>query len=140
MRCVVNGVQAGRVRVLVVEDDREMLQGICRSLRALGYDADGVTTGREALTQLRCADFAAVVADVGLARTYDLDLMREVQSLEGFRPWVMYTGVPDPLAPRWCGQSGVFCVLVKGAPTKDLLRSVEEACRTASWSGRARCA
>ena len=135
-----NGVQAGRVRVLVVEDDREMLQDICRSLRALGYDADGVTIGREALTKLRCADFAAVVADVGLARTYDLDLMREVQSLEGFRPWVMYTGVPDPLAPRWCGQSGVFCVLVKGAPTKDLLRSVEEACRAASRIGQARCA
>ena len=135
-----NGVQAGRVRVLLVEDDREMLQDICRSPRARGYDADGVTTGREALTRLRRADFAAVVADVGLARTYDLDLMREVESLEGFRPWVMYTGVPDPLAPRWCGQSGVFCVLVKGTPTKDLLRSVEEACRTASWSGRARCA
>jgi hypothetical protein len=66
--------------------------------------------------------------------------MREVQSLEGFRPWVMYTGVPDPLAPRWCGQSGVFCVLVKGTSTKELLRSVEDACRTASWSGRARCA
>jgi len=41
---------------------------------------------------------------------------------------VMYTGVPDPLAPRWCGQSGVFCVLVKGALVKDLLWSVEEAC------------
>lgn len=135
-----NGVQAGRVRVLVVDDNFEMLQDICRSLRARGYDADGVTTAREALAQLRRADFAAVVADAGLVRTYDLDLMREVQSLEGFRPWVMYTGVPDPLALRWRGQTGVFCVLVKGAPTKDLLRSVEEACRSASWSGQARCA
>ena len=135
-----NGVQAGRVRVLVVEDDREMLQDICWGLRARGYHAESVTTGREALTQLRRADFAAVVADAGLVRTYDLDLMREVQSLEGFRPWVMYTGVPDPLAPRWCGQSGVFCVLVKGAPTKDLLRSIEEACRTSSRVGQARCA
>jgi two-component system, OmpR family, response regulator len=136
----VNGVPTGGVRVLVVEDDREMLQDVCRSLRTRGYDAEGVTTGREALAQLRRGDFAAVVADVGLARTYDLDLMREVQGLEGFRPWVMYVGVPDPLAPRWCGQSGVFCVLVKGAPMKDLLRSVEEACRAASGIGQARCA
>lgn len=133
-------VQARRVRVLVVEDDREVLQNICRSLRTRGYHAESVTTGREALAQLRRADFAAVVADVGLVRTYDLDLIREVQSLEGFRPWVMYTGVPDPLAPRWCGQSGVFCILVKGAPTKDLLWSVEEACRAASWINRVRCA
>lgn len=135
-----NGVPTGRVRVLVVEDDREMLQEICKGLRARGYDAEGVTTGREALARVRGADFAAVVADVGLTRTYDLDLMREIQGLEGFRPWVMYVGTPDPLAPRWCGQSGVFCVLVKGAPMKELLWSVETACRAASWSGRARCA
>ncbi len=126
--------------ILVVEDDNEMLQDICRSLRARGYDAEGVTSGREALARLRRAEFAAVVADVGLARTYDLDLTREVQSLEGFRPWVLYTGVPDPLAPRWCGQSGVFCVLVRDAPKKDLLRSVEEACRAVSWTGQVRCA
>ena len=133
-------VQTGRARVLVVEDDREMLQSICRSLRARGYQAEGVTTGREALARLQREDFATVVVGLGLARTHDLDLMREIQSLEGFRPWVMYTGEPDPLTSRWCGQSGVFCVLVKGAPVKDLLWSVEEACRAASWVGRARCA
>lgn len=135
-----NGVPTGRGRVLVVEDNCEMLQSICRSLRARGCHAEGVPAGRDALARLQRADFAAVVADVSLARTYDLDLLREIQSLEGFRPWVMYVGVPDPSAPRWYGQSGVFCVLVKGAPVKELLRAVEDACRAASWSGQARCA
>lgn len=135
-----SGAQADATAILVVEDNHEMLQDICRSLRTHGYRAEGVTNGREALTRLRRGEFAAVVAAVGLARTYALDLMREVQGLEGFRPWVMYTGVPDPAAPRWRGQSGVFCVLVKGAPMKDLLRSVEEACRAASWIVHARCA
>jgi two-component system response regulator FlrC len=139
-RCVVEAVQSERTAVLVVEDDREMLQGICRSLRARGYHAEGVRGGREALARLRREEFAAVVADVGLARTHDLDLLREVRGLEGFRPWVMYTGVPDPFAPRWRGQRGVFCVLVKGAPMKDLLWSVEEACRAASRVDWARCA
>jgi len=136
----VNGMQAKRAAVLVVEDNREMLRDICRSLQARGYHAEGVTTGREALAELQRTDFAAVVADVGLARTYDLDLPREVQRLEGFRPWAMYTGVPNPLAARGCGQSGVFCILVKGAPTKKLLWSIEEACRTSSRVGQARCA
>lgn len=138
--CVVSGVPTGRVRILVVEDDCEMLQNICRGLRARGYDAEGVTAGGDALARLRRAEFAAVVADAGLVRTHELDLLREIQGLEGFRPWVMYTGVPDPLAPLWCGQRGVFCVLVKGAPTKDLLWSVEETCRKASQRDWARCA
>jgi len=136
----VNGMQAKRAAVLVVEDNREMLREICRSLQARGYHAEGVTTGREALAELQRTDFAAVVADVGLARTYDLDLPREVQRLEGFRPWAMYTGAPNPLAARGCGPSGVFCILVKGAPTKKLLWSIEEACRTSSRVGQARCA
>ena len=133
-------MQVEKAAVLVVEDDPAMLEDICRSLRIRGYQAEGVATGREGLARLRRSEFAAAVVDVGLARTYDLDLMREIQGLEGFRPWVMYTGVPDPSAPRWCGQSGVFCVLVKGGPAQDLLCSVEEACRTVSWVDRARCA
>lgn len=132
--------QPERTAVLVVEDERETLQRICRNLRAGGYGVEGVTGGREALARLQHAKFAAVVADVALARTHDLDLLREIQALEGFRPWVMYTGVPDPLAPRWGGQRGVFCVLVNGAPMKDLLWCVEEACRAASRIDWARCA
>lgn len=135
-----NALQAARIAVLVVEDNREMLQDLCRGLRVRGYDAEGVTTGREALTRLQYSDFAAVVADAGVVRTYDLDLIHEVQSLEGFRPWAVYIGMPDPSAPRWCSQSGVFCVLMKDEPTKGLLRSVEEVCRAVSWTSRARCA
>lgn len=135
-----NKTQAKGTAVLVVEDNREMLQEICEGLRTRGYRVEGVTNGREALERLRRAEFAAVVADAGLVRTCGLDLIREVQSLEGFRPWVLYTGTPDPVAPRWCSQSGVFCVVVRGALKNDLLRSVEEACRSVSWTGRLRCA
>ncbi len=130
----------GTVRVLVVEDNRSMCQEICRRLRAHGYDADGVADSRQALAQMRHEDFAAVVADLSLARTHDLDLVREVQGLAGFRPWVMYTGTPDPVAAHWGGRRGVFCVLMKGAPVRHLLRSIEEACRATSPVRHARCA
>ena len=126
--------------MLIVADDREMGQEICWNLRTHGYQAEWVFDGRQALARLQREDFAAVVADLSVARTHDLNLVREVQGLEGFRPWVMYTGVPDPFAARWCGQRGVFCVLMKGAPLRELLWSVEEACRAASRVGRARCA
>jgi DNA-binding NtrC family response regulator len=133
-------VGTGTVRVLIVADDRAMGQEICRNLRTQGYDADGVVDGRQALTRLQQEDFAAVVADLSVARTPELDLVRAVQGLDGFRPWVMYTGVPDPLTVRWREPRGVFCVLMKGAPLRELLWSVEAACRAASRIARARCA
>ena len=135
-----SGSQTGRVGVLVVENDREMLKSIRGSLRAHGYRAEQVATGQEALARLRREDFVAVVANLSLARMHDLDLVQEIQRLAGFRPWVMYTGVPEPSAARWRAERGVFCILMKGTPLRDLLWSVEEACRTASRVGQARCA
>lgn len=135
-----SAVGTGSVRVLIVADDRAMGQEICRNLRTKGYQAEGVHDGRQALMRLQCEDFAAVVAEMSAARTSDLDLVRAVQGLDGFRPWVMYTGVPDPLTARWREPRGVFCVLMKGAPCRDLVWSVEAACRAASRMARARCA
>jgi DNA-binding NtrC family response regulator len=136
----VSGVETGRVRVLVVEDDQAMGQRICWSLRTRGYSADGVVDGRQALARLQHEEFAAVVAELSVVRTHDLDLVRAVQGLAGFRPWVLYTGVPDPGAAPWGGPRGVFCVLVKGGPMQDLLWAVEAACRAAARVGQARCA
>jgi DNA-binding NtrC family response regulator len=136
----VSGVGTGSVRVLIVAGDSAMGQEICRNLRAKGYQAEGVFDGRQALTRLQREDFAAVVAEMSTAKTPDLDLVRAVQGLDGFRPWVMYTGVPDPSTARWREPRGVFCVLMKGAPSRDLLWSVEAACRAASRIARARCA
>jgi DNA-binding NtrC family response regulator len=135
-----NVTSAGSVRVLVVEDDREMCQGICWFLRSHGYQVEGVGDGRQALSRLQREEFAAVIADVRLTRSHDLDLVREIQRLEGFRPWVVYTGAPDSAPTHRVEQRGVFCILLKGAPMKELLWSAEEACREVSRDEQARCA
>jgi|WetSurMetagenome_2_1015567.scaffolds.fasta_scaffold01115_13 DNA-binding NtrC family response regulator len=135
-----SGADANSIKVLVVEDDRNICQQICRHLRTRGYHAEGVAAGREALTRLEQEDFVAVVADLSLARTHDLDLPREIQGLAEFRPWVIYVGVPEPSGMRWRTERGVFCVMMKGAPIRDLLWSVEAACRAASTDQQARCA
>jgi DNA-binding NtrC family response regulator len=136
----VNVAEACGIKVLVVEDDQEICHRICWSLGAHGYQAEAVAGPREALTRLQHEDFAAIVADLRLTRTPALDLVREVQTRAGFRPWVIYTGVPCLSAPRRYEQQGVFCILMKGAPMRDLLWSVEAACRTARRGAQARCA
>ena len=135
-----NVTSTGSVGVLVVEDEREMCQRICWFLRSRGFQAEGVGDGRQALSRLQREEFAAVIADVRLTRSHDLDLVREIQRLEGFRPWVVYTGAPDSAPTHRVEQRGVFCILLKGAPIKELLWSAEEACRAASTDQQARCA
>lgn len=126
--------------MLVVAGDHVTRREICGRLRIRGYFADAAGDGHEALARLQHEDFAAVVAELGVARTHDLDLPREVQKLAGFRPWVIYTGAPNPVGARWGRHGGVFCVLIRGTPLQDLLWSIEDACRAASRGGQVRCA
>ena len=128
-------VSGGRGRVLIVEDDPAMCQTIHRTLRSHGYQAEEVADGDQAVTRLEHEDFVAVVADLGVTRNHGVDRLREMRRMHGFLPAVMYMGVPDSPPARPLQQNGRFGVLMKGGSTRDLLWSVEEACR-AVFQGR----
>lgn len=126
-------------RVLLVEDDPGMCQTIQRALRSHGYQSEKVGDGEQAMARLRHEEFVAVVADLGLTRMHGVDLLREMRRMDGFLPAVMYMGVPDPAPASQFRQNGRFGVLMKGGPTRDLLWSVEEACRAVSRGSGTRC-
>ena len=69
-----------------------------------------------------------------------MDRLREMRRMDGFLPAVVYMGVPDSPPARSLQQNGRFGVLMKGGSTRDLLWSVEEACRTVFQGRGARCA
>ncbi|HEX7551830.1 MAG TPA: response regulator [Candidatus Methylomirabilis sp.] len=132
-------MSSDRDRVLIVEDDPGMCQTFHRTLRSHGYQAEGVADGEQAMARLRHGDFV-VVADLGLIRNHGVDRLREMRRMDGFLPAVMYMGVPDPSAVRPLQQNCRFGVLMKGGPTRDLLWSVEEACRAVFQGRCAPCA
>jgi two-component system alkaline phosphatase synthesis response regulator PhoP len=53
-------------RILIVEDDLHLAQGIAENLRAEGYAADEVHDGRQGLTAAGAADYDLLVLDVML--------------------------------------------------------------------------
>ena len=56
------------MRLLVVEDDRLLGDGLCEGLRAAGYAVDWVCDGVAAEAAMAAGAFAAVVLDLGLPR------------------------------------------------------------------------
>ena len=54
------------MRILVVEDDRLLADGLIRALRDAGYAADSVSDGRAADTALMTQQFDLVILDIGL--------------------------------------------------------------------------
>jgi hypothetical protein len=130
----------GRGRVLIVEDDPAMCQTIHRALRSHGYQTEGVADGEQAMARVQHEDFVAVVADLGLTRNHDVDLLREMRRMDGFLQAVIYIGIPVPSPQEPSEPTGVFCVLIKSGSVGGLAWPVEEACRAVFQGWWKRCA
>jgi len=79
------------MRVLVVEDDPLLGRGIQAGLDDLGFAADWVKDGVQALAALRATPFAAVVLDLGLPRTDGLAVLKDLRERADRTPVLILT-------------------------------------------------
>ena len=68
------------MRILVVEDDRLLGDGIQKGLAQAGFAVDWVQDGSQGEAALKGEDFAAVVLDLGLPKLSGIDLLRRLRA------------------------------------------------------------
>lgn len=66
-------------KLLVVEDDKNTLDGLIQILRRGGYTASGVSSGYDALNQLSRESFDIVITDMKLPGMGGLSLLQEIK-------------------------------------------------------------
>ncbi|MCU1717932.1 response regulator [Pseudomonas sp. 5P_3.1_Bac2] len=102
------------MRVLLVEDDRALAQGIRMAFRGEGYTMDWVADGLDASHALRCERFDLVLLDLGLPRQDGLDLLREMRAREEGNVPVMILTARDTTTDRIQGlDAGADDYLIK---------------------------
>ncbi len=79
------------MRILVVEDDVLLADGLTRSLRDAGHAVDWVDSGERALLALGAERFELVVLDIGLPGMDGLELLRRVREGERYVPVILVT-------------------------------------------------
>ena len=67
------------MRILVVEDERDLNRIICKRLAAAGYSTDACYDGREALDYLEAAVYDAAVFDVMMPRMDGFEAVRRLR-------------------------------------------------------------
>ena len=67
------------MRILVVEDEPDLLSGIVRALRTQGYSVDTAPDGDEGLFKAQSVDYDAVLLDVMLPRKDGWTLLRQLR-------------------------------------------------------------
>jgi two-component system, OmpR family, response regulator QseB len=83
------------MRVLVVEDDRMIAQGLHTALKQDGYAVDGVSDGKSASAALRSSRFDVVLLDLGLPDSDGLEVLRELRSRGDATPVIIVTARDD---------------------------------------------
>ena len=79
------------MRILVVEDDPLLADGLQAGLRQTGFDVDHARDGVEAELALAAHDYAAVVLDLGLPRLGGLDLLKKLRARGSSVPVLVLT-------------------------------------------------
>ena len=83
------------MRVLLVEDDRMIAQGLQTALRQDGCAVDWVADGRAAAAALHAAHFDLVLLDLGLPERDGLEVLRELRRRDDATPVIILTARDD---------------------------------------------
>ncbi|WP_175650418.1 response regulator [Pseudomonas sp. Marseille-P9899] len=102
------------MRVLLVEDDQALAQGIRAALRGEGYTLDCLADGLDAERALRDEAFDLVLLDLGLPRRDGLSLLRQVRARPDGQVPVLVLTARDATSDRIQGlDAGADDYLVK---------------------------
>jgi DNA-binding response OmpR family regulator len=79
------------MRILLVEDDELLGDGLAAGLRHCGYNVDWLRDGASARAALATEEYAAVVLDLGLPRLDGLSLLRGLRATGDATPVLILT-------------------------------------------------
>ncbi|WP_106477221.1 response regulator [Phytohalomonas tamaricis] len=122
------------MRILLVEDDPLLGDGVETALKREGYTVDWLTNGKQALTALETDSFAAVVLDLGLPGMDGMEVLKHLR--EQLSVPVIILTARDSLEDRILGlDAGADDYLLKPFELQELLARLRVVIRRAN--GRA---
>ena len=116
-------------RVLVVEDDRGLLEVYADILMDAGFEVTPASEGQAALRALAAEPYDVVVSDVVMPGCTGVDLLRAVRERDLDVPVVFVTGQPSVETAVQAVEMGALHYLLKPVAAGELVRCVTNAAR-----------
>jgi signal transduction histidine kinase len=114
-------------KILVVDDEQSVATTIKAILQLDGNDVTAVTTGAEALAQLRETEFDVVLTDLRLDDLDGIEILRETQKLWPDTVSIMLTGYASLESAVTALRSGAYDYLIKPSDVDELRATIGRA-------------
>ena len=114
-------------RILVVDDEENMVHFLTKLLRAEGFEVEGVRTGEAALEQLRAAPFELVLTDLKLPDTDGIEILKAVRELHPETVVVLITAYGTIESAIEAMRAGAYDYVTKPCRASEILQVVEKA-------------
>ncbi len=118
-----------RGRILVVDDERDLLEVLGTMLAEAGWQVDTAGNGREALALVDADRYEVVLSDIDMPGMSGLELLREIRGRDLDVPVLLITGHPRVDTAVEALEHGALRYLRKPIRERDLLSAVEDASR-----------
>lgn len=118
---------SGPPRVLVVDDEEELVSALVERLNLRGFDARGATTGAEALTSLERDPCDVVLLDVKMPGLGGLEVIRRIKEARPALEVILLTGHGSPASAEEGLQAGAYEYLMKPVKIEELVRVLRSA-------------
>ncbi len=120
------------MRLLVVEDERDLNRIISKRLEAAGYNVDRCFDGEEALDFLAVGEFDAVILDIMMPKISGIDVLKTMRLKNNTTPVLLLTA-KDSIEDRVIGlDAGADDYLIKPFAFDELLARIRVMTRKAA--------
>jgi DNA-binding NtrC family response regulator len=110
------------LRVLIVDDEEELVSAIAERLNLRGFHARGVTTGAEALTYLADTPCDVVLLDVKMPGLGGLEVIEKIKKEQPNLEVILLTGHGSTQDAERGMELGAFDYLMKPVKIDELVR------------------
>ena len=114
------------MRLLLVDDEAELVSALAERLSFRGFDADWVTSGAEAIQKVTDTEYELAVLDVKMPRMSGLELRKELEKIRPEMKYIFVSGHGSEDDYK-CGREEAACYLVKPVKIEDLVEMINRA-------------
>lgn len=115
-----------KARLLIIDDEQELVTTLAERLNLRGYEAKGVTSFSEAITFIKELP-DVIILDIGLQDTDGLEVLKRIKEINPSIQVIMLSGYGDTDRINKSLQNGAFDYLIKPVDIEELVSKIDSA-------------